>query len=234
LFLNALRNALAPEGILISQIGKGVTMDDIPESLDDDNHVPEFIRGLGRAGFEDVLRYDESQGRLAAPWSFLFAMKHYFHRSTWYANEAEWNLRIQTRAMRTHEGVLPFRFLDSATMMSYQFPSRAVQEIWCMDKPDLCRGNRPAPFDPEISDIPISSFSVKASTVASAGRGVFANDFIPKGSYLGAEDCVSGLVVPPYALQTIEGMSEKVEALKQLAVYLDAYGWVEDFYVRSL
>ena len=235
--LNAFSNSLGDDGILIAQVGQAPSLRSQPESYSENNQAADFIRGVERSGFENIVMYEESHGRFTLPWAFLVAMKQGFDRSRWYAEAANWELEIKKRILPTVNGEPSLQFFDSATMMGYHYPTRVTEMIWCMDKPDECEEAKPR-FDPEVFDVPVSSFSIKQSSIPNSGRGVFAEEFIKEGSYLGARDCVHGMFVPPETLKLIDEMEESMEGHEYwecLALgYIDGYGWTEDFYVSSI
>ena len=226
--IEAFFQALGEDGIFVAQVGESDEIDDPPESLDPDSqHFSAFLNGLQYAGFESLIDYDEAHGRLVEIWTFLLAMKDSESRSNWFVSEAEMQLIIQKRSMRTKNGESPFLYFDGASMMNYQFPSRVVEETWCREKSNECKGHG---FDPEITSVPRSSFEVKQSAIALGGRGVFAKDFIQKGSFIGLEDCVHGMLLPS---TTYDLMGESAEKFANMSDfwdvaywgYVDGYGW---------
>lgn len=194
-----------------------------------------FVNGLRRVGFESIVDYEEAHGRLVDIWAFVLAMKDGESRANWFMSEAEINLKIKKRAMKTKNAVFPFYYFDGATMMLYQFSSRVVEETWCRDKTEECRTGHG--FDPEIPNIPRSALEVKPSAIATGGRGVFAAEFIAKGSYILLEECVHGMLIPgttyhlmdEAATTSTNNMSDFWDVV--FLGYVDGYGWVNNGYV---
>jgi hypothetical protein len=230
-FTQAIAHALDESGIFIAQIGETAYINDPPEYYDLESLTAEFIRGLEKAGFESIVRYEEMHGRFTAPWSFLLAMKDITTRSDWFASEAEVALAMHERCISQAGTEDMFRFFDGATMMSYQFPSRVIEESWCKSNHPVCRGHG---FDPDVPLAPVSSFLVKPSSVPGAGRGIVANKDIPQGAYLGLDECVHGMFVPSNIYSLIKASAEYFvhEYWDCLADgYIDGYGWQDYFYV---
>lgn len=234
--MEAFSRALGDDGIFIAQVGELDNINDPPESLYPNDHFMSFVEGLESNGFESITDYAEMHGRLVDIWSFVLAMKNSKSRANWFMSEAEINLKIAKRSMKTITGESPFHFFDGALMMQYQFASRVVEEVWCRDKSGLCSTGHG--YDPDMTNVPVTSFEVRPSIIAKGGRGVFATEFIPKGSNIGLEECVHGMSLPgtTYLL-----LSEAAEAFDDTVSeyldtfffgYVDGYGWVDSVYVR--
>jgi hypothetical protein len=221
MFIEAISRSLGPDGIFIAQTGEVDYMDDPPDELDPTENFSFFLEGLLRVGFESVLDYEESHGRFQATWSFVLALKDSELRSRWLSSEAEIQYEMKQRLLRTKDGESPLRYFDGATMMQYHFPSRSVEESWCTSnkKGDCRKGHG---FDPEIQSLPRSAFEVKASAIAGGGRGVFAKEFIPKGSYIGLDDCVQGMFVPSLAHTLV---SDAADSFANFSEYWNVFFW---------
>ena len=121
--------------------------------------------------------------------------------------------------------------------MSYQVPSRAVENVFCRRQPvpPSCT-NEAYIYNPERPNIPTSSFEVNASTLGeNAGRGLFTKVDIPKGSYIGCE--VAGDVIRffPSTCEVIDGLYATCDAtekdLEVLDYYMDGYGFTSRKFV---
>lgn len=227
--MEAFSNALGPEGIIIAQVGEADEIDDAPEPFDIFNS---FLHLLHQVGFEHILDFEEAHGRFDGVWSFTLAMKDYDSRANWFMNEAELQLEIYSRLLRTKNGEDPLHFFDGASLMHYQFPSRVEEETWCREHPAECEGGHG--FDPEHTNIPVSSFEVKPSGIAKGGRGVFAKEFIPKGSVLALDECVHGMVALGRTIDVLEESNKKFreEFFEVLfSAYFEGYGWSGNEYV---
>jgi hypothetical protein len=212
--IQTFQQALGEQGVLVTHIGEAGNLSDavdaspLPPTHEDAaaqvlHH--DFIEGLAEAGFESIFEYTESHGRVVlAPWTFVVALKDADTRARWFRSEAQVQLDLHRRSRRLkgNDKELPFQFFDGATFMTYQFPNRIAEETWCRNNAGKC-GNGHG-FDPSIPDRNESSYRVARSNVANGGRGVFALEDIPKGSYMGNEECVNGMFVPPNTMEIME------------------------------
>lgn len=229
--LEDISNSLGEAGILIAQLGTVNLHNNVPGELPND-----FFKSLDEEDFDSVFFYAESHGRFKAPFHFLAAGKNITSRSFWTSSEAEIQLAIQKRTTKSTAQGSVFLFFDDATMKSYEFPSRALENKWCLDNQDDCAAEYR--FDPNLDAYSESSFEVGISNVAKGGRGVFAKEFIGKGSMLGARECVQGMYVPPrtYALMDHSEMKLSYNEYIMCLVYgyVDGYGWYESELVRNV
>lgn len=188
-------------------------------------------------GFTNVVDYAEGRE------NFLLVMKCSQTRSNWMWNEAEWNLKIHQRLVESNRSSID-SFIDGATIMPYQFPSRTVEELWCRKDPyagtntSSC-GNGHG-FDPEIANTASSAVVVQQSIAVNGGRGVFTTQPIAQDSTISLGTCVEGIHVPSSTLQTlIDGYHKMEEAdISDFwdATYLgfiDGYGWIAEDFVRT-
>jgi len=233
--MEAFSNALGDEGILLAQVGEADDMDDPSEAFFPDDNFESFLKGLQGTGFESIIDFDEGHGRFDGQWSFLLAAKDSDARALWFSNEAEIQLAINRRTFKTKDGKIPFRFFDGASMMHYQFPSRVVETTFC--RGTHCEGRHG--YDPEVVNVPVSSFEVKPSIIANGGRGVFAKAFIPKGSLIGLDECVHGMFSPSRTVDLMEVAGQVFGELSEFwevvdTAYFDGYGWSESYYVSIL
>lgn len=223
-FANSFWNALSESGILVAQAG----------DVDEFNDAFPFIEGLVAAGFPSVVSFEETHGRFEDVWGFILAMKDWDTRANWFRNSAEWNLLISLRLLRTKNGELPLRWFDGASMMSYLFPSRDVEDTWCRHYQKKCESRHG--FNPELLNFPASSFEVKPSTIAKGGRGIFAKEFIPRGALISLEECVVGTHIHSTTLDVLEQGKNLFGDLSKfwsvlLDGYMEGYGWTTREYV---
>ena len=227
--MDALSEALGEDGIFLAQVGETDEVGDSGEVWDTEDQMMSFRTGLKQAGFEDIIEYQESHGRFFGPWSFLVAMKNKNTRSRWFSNEAQFNARIVERGVSTRNGESPFRFFDGATMMGYQQPPRVDEVTWCREVPKPHGCNEQHGFDPAKQNVPVSMLQ------SMMGRdGVAATVDVKEGSYIGLEECVHGLHIPPAVDKNLQLLNSKFP-LQQLRLFqrnlLDGYGRSDFFWV---
>lgn len=195
--VTSLYRSLSADGVISIQVGSASDLKDHPLMQAKDDHMLDLLELLEEVGFESIIDYDESQGRFAAPWSFLAIMKNERSRVNWFVNDADVSLTMRSRARKTKNGASPFHYFDGATMMSYKFPTRIQEELWCRrgPTPEKCRGHG---YDPERQNFPASSFEVKTkASGAATGQVVLAKEKIPKGSYVELDECVNRMYISP-------------------------------------
>jgi len=141
-FLDTLADALGEDGILVVEI----------DDIFDISTMSSFIDGLEEADFKSIVEYDEGTG---GAWSFFMAMKDTSSRANWIRNEAEITMEIRKRIVKTSSGGVPLTSFDGATMMSYQFPSRIVEESWCSQSGRCGKNYEQHGFDPWIENTPM-------------------------------------------------------------------------------
>lgn len=225
--MDSLYNSLSEYGVIAVPADSKRALIDYPLSPKQQLRKNLLVKAK-ESGFENAVDFSE------ASQSFIAIMKEEKSGSHWLSNSAEVNLQLQRRSLDTATGGSPFRFFDGSTMMSYKFPTRIDEEIYCRSdpRPDVCTGHG---FDPEREGYPASSFEVKHSEVGEkAGRGVFAKERVPAGSFIGIDDCVNGMYVPPPAHSIIYGMQDMSDYWRTLyGGYLDGYGWGEKEYGKD-
>ena len=138
-YVQSMYNALNENGVFVVQVGDD-EMFSSPRRALSPTHQPleEFIRLMEETGFQSVKEYAESHGGFMAPWHFVIAMKNGESQTNWYGSEPEVNLRLQKglHPASTESGnSSPLRFFDGATMMTYQYPTRINEEVYCLTEP---------------------------------------------------------------------------------------------------
>ncbi len=159
-------------------------------------------------------------------------MKDSLDDTAWYRNEAEAQVAIHHRILRTHSGAPALKYFDGATLKGYQVPHKVFESTFCRQDPTpegCAKGNR------KIDDIPQSSLQVKQSSIGDvSGRGVFTKVDIKKGMSIGREAASNPLYFPPSATQMITHYDYGSEEISKVFDYMDGYGWQVDTLVRHL
>ena len=225
-FLNAIYEALTDEGVLVLQLGESPHNSDPAEQSNNMNrhHIMNMIEEVG---FQSMHIYEESHCGFGYPWSFLVACKSDKCRYNWYKNEAEIDVQIHYRMMRTKSGSSPLRYFDGATMKSYQNPPKAWETLYCRREPfpehcDHYRG-----YSKNIENYGIDNFEVRMSSIGDgAGRGVFSKVDIPQGSLIAAEESHKKVHFTHTTSNLLEKRSDSFPSSSSLAKVLDyAYGY---------
>lgn len=238
-FLSNIYNILGDCGMVVTPFDTIETWYDVPLSYIPKDYIQQihknplyFIQQLNDTRFTNVVSYIDFDTK------FIIAMKCSQCRSNWQWNEAEWNIRILQRMTSSNDdsshtigSSSTLQYLDGATMMTYQYATRIMEEIWCRNvMSDECISGHG--FDPYKLDIPISSLEVKLSSIGHGGRGVFTTENIPIYSSIGLEQCVHGFFIPSTVIQLFHVM-QSIETIMDLSEFwnvihdgfLDGYGW---------
>jgi hypothetical protein len=233
-FIRSITNALGEDGILVTQVGQNAEMK--WPGVQYSNKIAEylFIEQLKQEGFVAIEEYSEAHGGFMEVWKFIIAFREIESFARWHHNHAMIDLELYDRAMDTIDGVeSPFRYFDSATMMTYQYPSRVNAEVFCRSTPvpPLC--DKGHGLDPTRSNAHISTLEVRQSAIPSAGRGVYAKEDIPKGSYVAADSGCKSVLVMPSTTDLIHQFSTAGivdHRWRMFHPYLHGYGFQSDFY----
>ena len=233
-FLGSLYRALTDDGVLVLQLGESPHNSDPSEQTNNKNrhHIMSMIEDIG---FQSMHIYEESHCGFNYPWSFLVACKSDKCRFNWYRNEAEIDLQIHYRMMRTKSGSSPLRYFDGATMKSYQDPPKAWETLYCRREPVPEHCNEYRGYHKGIENYSIDNFEVRMSSIGDgAGRGVFAKVDIPQGSFIAAEESykkVHFTHTTTYLMETRYERLGETSGLMKLLQYAYGYGFQRNILV---
>jgi S-adenosylmethionine decarboxylase proenzyme len=185
-FAQVLHDALDDDGILAVPLGAGRSLSDPPEQWTRAHHVAKLVANLEQVGFAAIYEYEDSHtGKLEIDTnSFLVAFKH--ATMEWFATEAQMEVKMHERMMRTQTGQLPLKYFDGAIMQSYQMPSRASEVMFCRNQNIDCQHG----LDPMVRNVPLASLGIVKET-----GEVVASQRIDQGTMVGMEQCVHKLDV---------------------------------------
>lgn len=270
-FAKALGNALTSQGILVAHAG---TMDKPRDAALDLNPkrreraaMTRALEYLGELNvLESVKIYTQSSLRHSSlrhigggdggGWTFMVAFRDYFTLTRWFANQAETDLQLEVRTiisttMTTTSDAIEttFRYFDGATMESYQYPSRIVEDVFCrthnLHNPNdtgsvLCVHGHG--FDPNVPNAPIASFEVRPSLIEGAGRGVFLKESVKQGSYIAIDHGVHSMLVMPSTNDLVTQMQNQTNSRNSgsggghgdlwtpLLFYMHGYGFDTEYF----
>lgn len=191
-FVDSLFNALTEEGVFVVQMGKSRMITDPHDRF---KQTGLMIKTLEQSGFESIHTYDEGHSHFYMPWSYLVALKDYETKAAWHRTAPEIQIELHQRLHRTKSGNPILRYVDVATMVGYQVPSRAQEMTFCRE--DM-NGNVPVDceyilglYKQDRIHLPMDHIQVAKSGVGErAGRGLFAAQDIPEFATIGLEKSV--------------------------------------------
>lgn len=175
---------------------------------------------LEKVGFESIHLYEDDINDFGTQRrrKFLVALKAFASRADWYSNEAEILIRLHRRTNNSD-----LNFFDAPTMLKYQIPSKAVETAYCQGGDDNRRAEceELRGFNPQLSNIPVSDFSVGQSGMGEhSGRGLFATKDIKEGQTIGLEKRSLAYFFLPSTHQIIQEMYGWAE-VREDAAYAD-------------
>ena len=199
-----------------------------------------IIIELEQAGFARITDYDIVLDHDArTPSKYAVAFKSFSAKGMWHMNEALYNLEIMSRSQQNEDTHFPFKYFDSAAMMSIQYPSRLSEREHCQfypfestnsSRPEVCTEGHG--LNPERHDVPTNLLKVQTSSEGeNAGRGIFASVDIPLGSYIDLETSSHPVRCPWYCADIVidfyEAENEILNAYG-LYYYMDGYGFMDE------
>lgn len=207
----------------------------IPHGVLGSNTERSVLETLVAVGFEAIHRYEEFvQLDLL---SFIACFHNQESRALWFATAAEFHSMIQSRLTGTSTQSLPIvHWFDEATMMNYQLPSRIVEDSFCSQTETPYKCDEGHGFDPDIPNAPISSFAVGRSQIPGAGRGIFFQSDVAKGTFIAADESVYDILIYPSTTSLINEMVEFLDSSEFLHysvlfyTYLFGYGFAFEYF----
>ena len=219
-FAKAIHSALREGGILGGQVGI-----ERQRTVYDDHDWIRLINNLERVGFFVLHDYMESGCGFDDAWKFFIAPSDRHGLSRWFNGEAMTDLDIAHRTVLTKSGDGALKFLDGATMASYQTPTRKAENTYCAYLSTKGEGYGCVErLDSERQNIPTSKFEIRTATNPSIGRGIFAVEDIPAHVYLGIDEVVHSMLVMPDTVRLIERMYDLNDYVEELYFYVHGYG----------
>jgi len=222
-FLMSLYKSISDDGILIMQLGESPFASGAADDMNKNLNRASMIRLLEKVGMKSFHPYEDFHGNFLGPWSYVVACKSLKCRNHWFANEAEVNVAIHKRIVRTHSGKSPLKYFDGAAMNSYQLPHRVFENIHC-------RGV-PSPLDCElihkfrhVPSIPVDATETSGIAVPDA--------FMKKYQHT-----MSSLRFPPDTVQTIRKIQnifkESLEGHEIIHSFIGDYGVPIEHFARE-
>ena len=208
------------------QVGQSPSLNGPPESFGRFASRGHMVDLLSKVGFKHIQVYGQGHSGYTSNWNNMMATKSSKARANWYRNEAEVNVEVVRRTIKTKSGSPIFQYFDGATMQLFQLPSKRFETIFCKaePRPESCDDLRG--YDPLIPNADISHFEVKVSGAGeNAGRGLFATRDIPQGAYFSIEAASRSVDFPPNTVRLITEMEALSDELTPVECYMHGYGF---------
>ena len=180
-------------------------------------------------GFEAMHHYEDGNCEFNAPWTFLVAFKKDGDDQAWYRSQAQVDVQIHKRIIRTKSGTHALEYFDGAVMQGYQTPHKVFESVFCRVEPTPCV------TDHFRESVPVSDFEVKMSTVGDrSGRGVFVKVDIKQGTTISKKELARTIHVPGSAMDLIIRYMAQSEDIRNAYGYISSYGWETHTFVSVL
>jgi hypothetical protein len=194
----SMRNSLTDQGILIAQVGAADVIYDAGSDFNAEvRATKKMLELFQEVGFVYSLQYSEWHCGFLAPWAFLISFLDATESKTrWYSNPATIDLELSKRAVATKSGNFPFKYFDGATMATYQYPSRADQNVHCRSFPN----STGCPTAGYRTEQPVPRLSLSGTVLHTDGTC----------SSLDLKESVQGLSITPTTAKLVSALSDTV------------------------
>ena len=226
-------------GIIIFQLGAAPSPDEPHDEFNRNKWRVLLLDLLEEVGFESTQLYEDGHGGLRKPWMFLIAAKDDDCRTEWYRSQAQLDVAIHKRILRTYSGTPALKYFDSGQMRAIMYPHKNFEKAFCraVPTPESCqlitreneRGRKP--------NVPVLDLEVRISGAGEhSGRGLFTCTDIAKGSTIGRKDSARVIQFYPDSTKLVEKYMETPSGadLSKVHHYLEGYGWDNNVFVSTL
>ena len=218
----SLSNGLRSDGILVTQLGENVYLDNSGLHYSVKKIEYDFMQNLIGHGFDRMEDYTEAHGGFSAEWKYKILFKcGECNYSRWHSTQASVELEIKRRTMKCIDDCTLFKFFDGATMMGYQYVSRVNEVVFCRDAPqklldrkELWCENRHG-YDTELKHI--SPYALQNNTkfvMPGAEEGIadlveIIPSLLANFSYIGLDASSQNIMILPANANLIRQMSNE-------------------------
>jgi hypothetical protein len=228
-FLETLYNSLSESGVIVLQLGEATDYFEPAAQFTKASRREQLINLLVEVGFESLHLYEDGNCGFNNPWTFLVAFKDDEDDQNWYRNQAEIDIEIHKRILRTKTGKPPaLEYFDGSLMQSYQSPHKVFESVFCRadPMPSSCV------TDHHRENVAMSNFEVRMSEVGEgSGRGMYAKVDIKEGTTIGKKESVNAVHVPGSAMDLIDQYMNESADIKKAYGFFDGYGWTTNTFV---
>jgi hypothetical protein len=248
LLLQALARALSPSGVVslwmqgpaqrLGNFESTCAFHSVLESAHGDfRYIVDYHEAVDRTTLD---RHGHHRSRLVNYFGLLMKEEGGGARHARWRFASHAHIDLTLRKLLRAEAASLLSYLDGATMMTYKFPSRLDEELYCRrhwnrNTSSACDALGHG-IDPAPSDYMSEAMEVRTSTYGErSGRGVYATRDIPAKSYVTLRDCAEALVVPPPSVQLFWDALDAFGTpyVRSMFAFLDGYGWFDTSQVRT-
>jgi spermidine synthase len=193
-FWRIMYDALTDDGTLVVQLGMSPRSYDYAEQFGRNKNRANLFATIESVGFQKLMIYQLIHSDFKYEWSFVVACKSGSCAKEWHRNEAEFNLRIRERILKTRSGSPALSYFDGATMQYFRRPTKAWEKVYCRRNPtptecSLFHG---------ISDLALSSLSFSQVAKENDDFFVVARKSLSKGQLIFNDNLDISLMSSPF------------------------------------
>jgi hypothetical protein len=164
------------------------------------------------------------------PWSYIVALKNYKSRADWYRTGPELQLALQQSLHRTKSGKSSLRYFDAATMVGYQFPSKAQESTYCRGEKNRSMCDKSVGMQLDLNYLRVDH-SVAGEH---AGRGLFAVRDIPSNFTIALDMAAKSFHVSPSTWSVLDSLHENSDGVSFVNKEIsEVYTFIEGVYSFS-
>lgn len=236
-FANALLTSLSDEGVLIIQVGTAPNIHDPRADLGVYQRRERMFNMLeAQEQVKAMFVYEEAHCGFLEPHAFLVVCKNVACRGRWQEESDTVDYQIYDRMALTKSKEKPLIHFDGGTQLTYRYPPKAWETVYCRREPVPFECNYMA-LDPNAElheyvygDEEAGSFKIEFVGPDEDSTRVFALRDIPKGSYIMPSHLASSFIIDDHALAGVRKNSEIDGNVKVIADFVE---FIENFGHKS-
>jgi spermidine synthase len=213
-FLDALYASLSKDGVFALHVGNPFSIHDPKPDIGLYAPREKFFNILeNHPSTAAMMVYEEAHAGFEEPHAFLTVCKSAECRSRWYSESVVIDDEIYERIKSSNSGDPTLIHYDGASHRTFQITPRAWETVYCRREPEPFEcAYRGLDVNKELfemgDDEEDGSFMVKTDTVdGKEAKSVFANEDIPKGSYIMPSDVAASVALSD---DVINGLKDNI------------------------
>jgi hypothetical protein len=236
--LQSILKSLSEEGVLAIQIGRAPTILDPRPDIGFNAPRERLFQTL--ESLDDVQAmfvYEDPHCGFMEPRAFMIVCKSETCRKRFYATADETDYEIYDRIVLTHSKARALVYFDGVSHLGYQVAPKAWETVYCRREPTPFEcAYRNLDFQAELFEFNVEHEAEGAFTVTAdyaeddpkeiEVTHVWANNDIPKGSYIMPEHLASSLSLSHQAIENLRGNLEYggVSVIQDFVDFIEEYG----------
>jgi spermidine synthase/S-adenosylmethionine/arginine decarboxylase-like enzyme len=240
-FVNDLMNSLGEDGMIALNFGDAPTIHDPRADKGIHANREIFLNLLEQHPMtSNIFVYEEGHAGFEIPQAYLVVCKSADCRERWYAEAPAIEYEIETRTIKTKNGISPLFHFDAATQFLFQVPPRPWETIYCRREPmpfecdyrflDVTKES----FDFDYENLEGSNFIIKTTVIDGEDvTGLYSNTDIPKGSYILPAEMAASYTISDSSHANLKRNLE-ITGAGEMTVIQNFIDYVDEFGHKSL